>query len=256
MFRPRIIPVILVGDSEHAVKSIKFNKKKDLGDPINAVSIFNSFEVDELVLLDINATKEKRKISLNLLEDIAVEAEMPFSVGGGITNLDDIRMILSAGAEKVIIGSAALANPNFVKEASENFGSSTIMVCLDIKKDIFGREYAYINSGKVATKYSAIEASSLMEKMGVGEIILQSINHDGVMKGFNLKLLRTIADNVSVPTIALGGAGDLDDMLEAYSSTNVSAIACGSSFVFQDQERGVLINYPSKDELKLFKGLR
>ena len=158
MFRPRIIPVILIGDSEHAVKSIKFNKKKDLGDPINAVSIFNSFEVDELVLLDINATKEKRKISLNLLEDIAVEAEMPFSVGGGITSLDDIRMILSTGAEKVVIGSAALANPNFVKEASEKFGSSTIMVCLDIKKDIFGREYAYTtDTGKILPrKYTGL----------------------------------------------------------------------------------------------------
>ena len=256
MFRPRIIPVILIGEHGHAVKSIKFKKKIDLGDPINAVSIFNSFEVDELVLLDINATPEQRKISIDFLKDIAIEARMPFSVGGGISTLDDIRNILQTGAEKVIIGTQALKNPLFIKDASERFGSSSIIVCIDIKKDFFGREFAYVNAGKINTKLSSIEASSLMEEMGAGEIIIQSIDQDGMMKGFDTSLLQQTADNVSVPTIGLGGGGTLEDMLEVYKCSNISAIACGSSFVFQDRNRGVLIIYPAKEDLRLFQGIK
>lgn len=256
MFRPRIIPVILIGEEGHAVKSIKFKNKIDLGDPVNTVNIFNSFEVDELVLLDINATVENRNISLDLLQDIAIEARMPFSVGGGINSLDDIRNILQTGAEKVIIGSNALKNPSFIKEASSRFGSSSIMVCLDIKKDFFGREFAYINAGRTKTRLSVVEASMLMEEMGAGEIIIQSIDQDGAMNGFDIKLLQKASRQVSVPTIGLGGGGNIEHMLDLYKHSEISAIACGSNFVFQDNQRGVLINYLSKEELKLFQNLR
>ena len=256
MFRPRIIPVILIGDHEHAVKSVNFKNKIDLGDPINAVNIFNSFEVDELVLLDINATKKSRRISIELLKDIAIEARMPFSVGGGIQTLQDIRDILATGAEKVVIGTEALKNPSFIKAASERFGSSSIMVCIDVKKNIFGKEYAYINAGKKKTNLSGLQAANLMEEMGAGEIIIQSINRDGRMSGFDMQLLKKISDEVSLPTIALGGAGTIDDMLNAYNHSNISAIAGGSFFVFQDKQRGVLINYPNKEDLSLFQDIR
>lgn len=256
MFRPRLIPVILIGDSSHAVKSRNFKKKRDLGDPINAVNIFNSFEVDELVLLDINATREERSISMELLGDIAIEARMPFSVGGGIKSLQGIRQVLSTGAEKVVICSEALRNPAFIKQASERFGSSSIMVSIDVKKNIFGKEYAFINAGRKKTKYSALEAANLMEDMGAGEIILQSIDRDGMMEGFDIPMLKNISDNISLPTIGLGGGGKMEHLLDVFHKSNISGIACGSYFVFQDSQRGVLINYPSKKDLKLFQGIR
>ena len=256
MFRPRIIPIILIDERGHAVKSIRFRNKIDLGDPVNTVSILNSFRVDELVLLDIAATKLGRLISLDLMADIASEAKMPFSVGGGVTTLDDIRNILSTGAEKVVISTAGLERPEFIREAADKFGSSSIMVCIDVKKNLFGKETVRTRAGTNKVNMSPQEAALQMEKMGAGEIIIQSIDHDGAMNGYNLALTSSIASSVGVPVIALGGAGCLDDMKEAYAKTHASAFASGSLFCFKDAGRGVLINYPSKTQLGSFRNIR
>ena len=250
------MPVILIDEDGNAVKSIKFRKKIDLGDPVNTVSIFKSFRVDELILLDIAATKQGRLISLELLADIASEAKMPFSVGGGITKLDDIRKILSTGAEKVVISTAGLERPEFVREAAERFGSSSIMVCIDVQKNLFGNQSVRILGGSKKLNKSPLDAALQMEKMGAGEIIIQSIDRDGTMSGYDLLLTNSIASAVSVPVIALGGAGCLDDMKQAYAKTHASAFASGSLFCFQNNDRGVLINYPNKKMLNSFRSIR
>lgn len=256
MFRPRIIPVILVDDSGHAVKTIRFGKKIDLGDPVNMVSIFNAFRVDELVLLDVAAARQRRLISLELLADIAAEAKMPFSVGGGVESLADIRKILSIGAEKVVLGTAALERPDFLRAATTEFGASSIMVCIDFQRDVFGRATVRTRGGTVKQKQAPLEAALMVERLGAGEIILQSIDRDGTMKGYDLETLAAVACATSVPVIALGGAGTLEDMKEAYAGTHASALASGSLFCFQDRQRGVLVNYPDKQALRSFREIR
>ena len=257
MYRPRVIPVLLIDADGHATKTLKFRRRIDLGDPVNTVSLFNSFRVDELVLLDIDATRSRRTIPLSLLADIASEAKMPFSVGGGIRTLEDIRKILSLGAEKVVLSSIAAERPEFVREASAKFGSSSIVVCMDIKRSFFGRKpVVYTEGGKREVKATPREFAMRMEEMGAGELIVQSIDLDGTMSGYDRDLLADISETLSVPVIALGGAGSLDHLVDLYASTHVSALAAGSLFVFQDSERGVLINYPSKEKLRRFVALR
>ena len=253
MYRPRIMPVLLIEESGHAVKTRRFRKRIDLGDPVNAVSLFNAFRVDELVLLDIDATARGRSISLDLLADIASEAKMPFSVGGGIATLGGIRAVLAQGAEKVVLSTKAVEEPQFVAQAAERFGSSSIIVCLDVKQNLFGKPGIVTRGGRNKTSYEPVEAARLMERMGAGEIIVQSVDRDGSMTGYDQELVATLADAVSVPVIALGGAGRLAHMKDMYANSSVSALAAGSLFVFQDEQRGVLINYPGKDELLDFR---
>ena len=174
MYRPRIIPVLLL-DKDHLVKSVGFKDYNYIGDPINAVQIFNELQADEIVLLDITATKENRLISLDFVKQVGEEANMPFTVGGGIKSLEDIHQITSFGAERVVIGSQAAIDSNFIKKAAENFGSSTISVCIDVKKTIFGKEKIWIKNGKESRDYSPEEYAKRMEEVGVGEIIIQSI---------------------------------------------------------------------------------
>ena len=247
---------MLIDEARQAVKSIRFRKNIYLGDPVNTVSIFNSFRVDELVFLDISATTNNRLIPLDLMADIATEAKMPFSVGGGITTLDDIRNILFTGAEKVVISTSAIERPQFILEASTRFGSSSIIVCIDVIRNWFGRKIVCTRGGKRWFDLTPLEAAQLMEKMGAGEIIIQSIDLDGTMQGYDFELVNSISSNVGVPVIALGGAGCLNDMLDVYAKTNVSALASGSLFCFQNQDRGVLINYPCKLSLNSFRGIR
>lgn len=249
------MPVILIEESGHAVKTQRFRKRIDLGDPVNAVSLFNSFRVDELVLLDIDASTSGRGISLELLADIGSEAKMPFSVGGGVTTLDGIRAILAQGAEKVVLSTKAVEEPRFLAQAAERFGSSSIMVCLDVKRSLFGKPGIFTQGGRNRTPYAPVEAARLMERMGAGEIIIQSVDRDGSMAGYDQELVASVADAVSVPVIALGGAGSLAHMKDLYANSSVSALAAGSLFVFQDEQRGVLINYPGKEELRDFREL-
>jgi len=250
MFRPRIIPVLLVKDAI-LVKSIKFKKNRYIGDPINAVHIFNTLKVDELILLDTKASQHNTTISSDFVRMLGEEANMPFAVGGGINSIEKIQELLALGAEKVVINSFAVENPGFIKEVSDYFGSSSIIVCIDVKKNIFGSIRVYSHGGKKASRYNPVDFAKLMEENGAGEIIIQSIEFDGVMSGYNIELINEISTSVSVPVIALGGAGNINDMKSAYREGCASALAAGSMFVFHGSNNGVLINYPNKSQINL-----
>lgn len=247
MLRPRIIPVLLLKGNV-IVKSIGFKNPKYIGDPINAVKIFNDLRADELVFLDIDATKEKRLISLEFVTNVGEEANMPFAVGGGIRSIEDIRSIIAAGAEKVVINSYAVENPDFIREASETFGSSTIAVCIDVKKKLFGGIQTWSNGGTKASGYSPIEFAKLMEEKGAGEIIIQSIEKDGTMAGYDIELIKSIAEAVTIPVVALGGAGKPSDITKAWKEGYANGLAGGSMFVYQGTKKGVLISYPEREE--------
>jgi cyclase len=248
MFRPRIIPVLLLKNLA-LVKSIQFKNHRYIGDPINAVRIFNDLKADELVFLDIEASKNNRLISLDFVKNVGEEACMPFSVGGGVKSIEDIKAIINAGAEKVVINTHAAQNPDFVKEASETFGSSTIVVCMDVKNKLFKGKRTWILGGKKSTEFTPIEFAQLMEKNGAGELIIQSIDKDGTMEGYDIELINSISTSVGIPIVALGGAGKLEDLIKAYRNGYANALAAGSLFVYQGKKRGVLINYPDKNEL-------
>ncbi|HNS42575.1 MAG TPA: HisA/HisF-related TIM barrel protein [Taishania sp.] len=243
MNRPRIIPVLLLQNGG-LVKSIQFKNHQYIGDPINAVKLFNDLKADELVLLDIDATKEGRSISLDLVKQIGEEANMPFSVGGGIKDIATIQQLIQAGAERVIINTAAFEQPNFIKEASSMFGTSTISVCIDYKRTLFRKEFATIKGGTTNSSYSLMEAVAFAANQGAGEIIVQSIEKDGTMSGFDCTTLQKINDSVSIPVVALGGGGSKSDFESLYQATPLNGIAAGSYFVFQGKLRGVLIQYP------------
>lgn len=246
--RPRIIPVLLLKGNA-LVKSIEFKQPKYIGDPIHAVHIYNQLKADELVFMDIDATKEKRLISLDFVKNVGEEANMPFAVGGGIRSLEDIRSIISAGAEKVVINSYAVENPAFIAEAAATFGSSTLVVCIDVKKKFLGKLQTWTHAGSKSSGYSPVEFAQLMEKQGAGELIIQSIEKDGQMSGYDLALIKQISESVSIPVIALGGAGNVDHLTAGYEQGFCSGVAGGSMFVYQGSNRGVLISYPEKEEL-------
>ena len=248
MFRPRVIPVLLLKD-QALVKSVRFKNYKYIGDPINAVRIFNELKADELVFLDIEASGKDRLISLDFVREVGEEAFMPFSVGGGVRSIQDIKAILAAGAEKVIIGTRAGNDPDFIKEASERFGSSTIVVCMDVKRKLFQGERAWVLNGSSSTRYTPLEFAKLMEENGAGELIVQSIERDGTMNGYDIDLIRTVSTALRIPVIALGGAGRKEHLTDAFREGRANAVAAGSMFVFQDTRRGVLVNYPEKGEL-------
>lgn len=249
MFRPRVIPVLLL-NNDYLVKSIKFKDYKYIGDPINAVKLYNDLIADELVFLDITATKEKRLISLNLVKEIGEEANMPFAVGGGIKTISDIKMIINSGAEKVVIGSEAAINPTFIKNASESYGSSTITVCIDVKSKFLSGKKVWIHNALSSTKYTPVDFAQLMEENGAGEIIIQSVDNDGTMEGYDLELINNISKATTIPVVALGGAGNIEHLKQAYNVSHANGLAAGSMFVYQSKKRGVLINYPNRMELK------
>jgi imidazole glycerol-phosphate synthase subunit HisF len=248
MFRPRVIPVLLLKNLG-LVKSVKFKDYRYIGDPINAVKLFNDLGADELAFLDILASNENRSISLDFVRRVGDEANMPFSVGGGIRNLNDIKEILSAGAEKVILNTVASEVPHFIKEASDEFGSSTIVVSIDVKKSLLGKELVINYSGRKATKYDPVSFAKLVEEQGAGEIIINSIEKDGMMTGYDIPLIKRISEAVRIPVVALGGAGSNSDLREAVLEGYASAVAAGSLFVFHGARRAVLINYPTQEEL-------
>jgi cyclase len=252
MYRPRLIPVLLL-QNKGLVKSVRFKDYRYIGDPINAVRIFNDLKADELVFIDILATKEKRTISVDFVKNVGEEANMPFSAGGGIRTLEDIRKILEAGAEKVILNTIAGENPGFIKEAADAFGSSTITVCIDVKKDLFGKEKVLIKAGTKSISLSPDIFAQLVEKSGAGEIIIQSIDMDGTMTGYDINLIRRIAEAVTIPVVALGGAGSMDHMSELNNQVSLNGLAAGSMFVYHGERRAVLVNYPGKEKiLKIF----
>jgi cyclase len=249
MLIPRVIPCLLLKNLG-LVKSVRYNNFRYIGDPINAVRIFNAKQADELIFLDIMATREKRSIQLDLIKKIGDEAYMPFTVGGGIDSISVIKEILNAGAEKVCINAFALKNPEFIKEASDIFGSSTIVVSIDVKSSLLKKNYVYNHSFGKLTNISPLEYALLVENMGAGEIIVNAVDRDGMMNGYDIELIRRISDAVRIPVIALGGAGKLDDFKTAITEGHASAVAAGSMFIYHGPRRAVLINYPTKTEMK------
>jgi cyclase len=250
MFRPRVIPCLLL-KGKGLVKTIKFKDPTYLGDPINAVRIFNEKETDELVFLDITATKETRAPYIDVIKRIGDECFMPFAVGGGIRSLETIRQLFNAGAEKVVINSYAEENPAFIQEAAAIFGKQSIIVSIDVRKK-FGHYRIYTVNGTKVSKYKLIEYTKLVAAYGAGEILINSIDRDGTYTGYELEVISAVSREVDIPVIACGGAGSLNDLSDAIKIGEASAVAAGSLFVFHGRKRAVLINYPTKDELAAY----
>jgi imidazole glycerol-phosphate synthase subunit HisF len=250
MIRPRIIPVLLLrGDG--LVKGIQFKDYKYVGDPMNAVKIFSTKEVDELLFLDIFATTENRAISVDLIRKIADEAYMPFGVGGGIRTVGEIKSLLAAGAEKISLNTAAVENPGLIEEAAGFSGSQSVVVSIDVSKNWKGNYQVFTHSGNKPTGLHPLDWAIKAEKHGAGEILLNSINRDGTGKGYDLDLITEVSKAVTIPVIACGGAGKMQDLADAIHVAGASAVAAGSFFVFYGTKRAVLINFPPDGELQL-----
>jgi cyclase len=240
----RIIPVLLLNKGG-LYKTVKFSKPAYVGDPINAVKIFNEKEADELILLDFTATKEKREIDFAKISQIAGEAFMPMAYGGGIRNIEDARRIFHCGFEKVVLNSALFNSPDLIRSITSVFGSQAVVVSIDVKKDLFGRYRVYSCSGTKNTGKDPIDWAKDVEKQGAGEIMLNSIDRDGTWNGYDEQLIRAASSAVSIPLIASGGAGSTDDFRNAVHA-GASAVAAGSLFVFQKKGMGVLISFPTR----------
>jgi cyclase len=249
MIRPRVIPALLL-KGQGLVKTVKFKDPKYLGDPINIVKIFNDKEVDELIFLDITATNEKRRPPFEMLGKITSECFMPLGYGGGIRELDDVKTLLSLGIEKVILNTVAVENPAFVTEVADYAGSQAVVVSMDVKKGFLGKYEVVTHSGKTGAGLDPVRHALEMEKRGAGELFVNSIDRDGTMQGYDLDLVRRVADAVNIPMVACGGAGNIQHLAEAIQQGGASAAAAGSMFVFQGPLRGVLISYPSQEELR------
>lgn len=249
MLKTRIIPCLLLKE-KGLVKTVKFENPRYVGDPLNAIKIFNEKEAHELVFLDITATKEKRVPTSELVTQISDECLMPLAVGGGIRKIEDVQRLLKAGAEKVVLNTIAVENQNFVKEAANAFGNQSITVSIDVKKSFFGKYEVFINSGKKNTKLNPVEFAKEIEQKGAGEIFINSIDLDGTCEGYDLKLIKMVSDVVSIPVIACGGAGNIVDFRRAVLEGGASAVAAGSMFVFHGRRQAVLINFPNKDEIR------
>lgn len=254
MVSVRVMPCLLLQGPE-LVKTVQFRDPKYLGDPRNAVRIFNEKEVDELVLLDIAATPEHRSLQFDLVKEIVSEAFMPVAYGGGIRTVEEAQRFLSLGVEKVIINTAAVENPNLVRECGQRFGAQSVVVCLDVKRSLLGKYECFTHSGKKGTKRNPAELAAEMEKAGAGEIVVNSIDRDGQQKGYDTALIQQVCRAVRVPVVACGGAGRVEDFAEA-ASAGASAVAAGSLFVFHGRHRAVLISYPAQSELEAVLGRR
>lgn len=249
MRRIRVIPVLLIQNSG-LVKSIRFKKHQYVGDPINAVKIFNEKEVDEIVILDISASRERRPPNIQQISEIAGEAFMPLAYGGGITTLEQIRKILYSGAEKVVLNTSALDSPQLITAAARQFGNQSVVASIDVKKDWLGRYRVYRNGGSRNTGLLVADYARKMEDAGAGEIFLTSIDRDGTFRGYDLELIFKVSQSLSIPVVACGGAADIDDFHKAATEGGASAVAAGSMFVFQRPHRAVLISYPAQEALK------
>lgn len=249
MARIRVIPILLLKNSG-LVKTIKFKDPKYVGDPRNAVKIFNDKEVDELSLLDITASNENRPPNFKIISEIASECFMPLSYGGGITSLEQIRQLFNIGVEKIVLNTYALVNPLFIRQAADQYGSQSIVISLDIRKNFWGKYELYSNSGEKHAKPDPQAFAVQAQELGAGEILVNSIDRDGTMSGYDTELLKKISSIVDIPVIACGGAGKITDFAEAVFNGGASAVAAGSMFVFHGKHRAVLINYPSPSDLK------
>ncbi len=233
------------------VKTVRFKEPTYVGDPVNAVRIFNQKEVDELVLLDIEATTQNRGIDYETLEKVVSECFMPICYGGGVNTLEDMRKLFNIGIEKISLGAAAFLNPDLIKEAAKEFGNQAIVVTLDVKKGLLGGYSVRTHQGTKDSRIDPIRAAKKVEEFGAGEILLNSIDRDGTWGGFDLKLIRDVTNAVGLPVIATGGAGSLKDVRSAVTEGGASAVAIGSMAVFQGKDLGVLIKFPSRQDQEL-----
>lgn len=244
MLRPRIIPCLLLHEGG-LVKTVQFREPTYVGDPINAVRIFNEKETDELVVLDIDATVNGVAPDFEMIANLAAECRMPLCYGGGVTTVDQAKKIISLGVEKVALSAAAVANPALIFEISAAIGRQSTVVIIDLRKRTLSSKYdVFTHNGTRKTTLSAIEFAQAMEVAGAGEIVLNSIDRDGVMKGFDVALARQLRAAVNVPISILGGAGSLDHIEELIREVGVLGAVAGSLFVFKGKYRAVLINYP------------
>lgn len=256
MLIPRIIPCLLIEDGA-MVKTRKFGKRVYLGDPINVINLFNQFEVDEIALLDIGASIGGTGPDLELITRLAEECWVPLAYGGGITTMAQIEKIILAGVEKVVLGTAVAGSFDLLRKASKEFGTQSVVGSLDAKKRLFGGYEVRYMSGAKKLKISPQERARQMEEAGAGEILLQSIDRDGAMNGYDLDLITLVTEATDIPVVACSGAGCREDLLRPIKKAGASAAAAGSLFVFSGPERGVLINFPERSVLeKLFKGGR
>ena len=248
MNTPRVIPILLLkGDG--LVKGISFKNHKYVGDPINAVRIFNDKEVDELIFLDIEAGMKNRSPNLELIRKLADECYMPFIAGGGITNVEEIRQILEAGAEKVSLNTSAFDSPELIRQASSIFGSQSIVVSIDVRKNWLGRYQVCVKSGTEQTDIDPVDHAKKVQELGAGEILITRVENDGTMSGYDLNLIKLVSNSVDIPVIACGGAGKMEDFSLALEN-GASAVAAGAKFVFHGKHRAVLITYPDKKEME------
>lgn len=245
--RPRIIPTLLIDDRD-LIKTIQFGERTYLGDPVNAVKIFNRKGIDEMVVLDIGATRNDREPDFELLKDIASEAFMPLGYGGGIKTIEQVQRLLAIGYEKIVINTELVNNPNLITQVSKLFGVQSIVASIDARK--VGEDYrCYIVDGTKSVNFNPIELAKEAQCLGAGEIIINSIDQDGMMSGYDINLVRSVVEAVKVPVIALGGAGGIADLKNVLQNGHAHAAAGGSMFVYYGRLKAVLITAPSEKEL-------
>lgn len=253
MLRPRIIPSLLIQDNG-LVKTVNFKNPKYVGDPINAVRIFNEKEVDELAIFDIDATVKGNDPNYSLIERLASQSMMPLCYGGGVKTVEQAQRIFSLGIEKIALSSSVLQNPTLITAISERVGSQSVIVVLDVKKKLLGGYEVYTHNGKKATGINPIKFAEEAQRLGAGEIVINSIDKDGVMKGYDLDLIAKVREKITLPMTVLGGGGSLDDIEKVIDQHGVIGVAAGSLFVFKGPYKAVLINYPTQIEKnKIFK---
>lgn len=240
---PRVIPCLLLRD-RGLVKTVKFKSDVYVGDPVNAVRIFNDKEVDELILLDIDATREGRGPDFEVIAEIAGECFMPVAYGGGITSFTDVQRVIRSGIEKVVINSAAYGNLDVIREASATFGAQAVVGAIDVRKPLLGGYKLFSRSGLDEQKVRLMDHVKALVDAGAGEIFVNSIDRDGVMGGYDIDLIRQVCAATNTPVIASGGAGTVSHLVEAVEKGGASAVAAGSLFVFHGRHKAVLINYP------------
>ncbi len=249
MLRTRVIPCLLL-KNESLVKTVKFKKYNYIGDPVNTVRIFNELEVDELMFLDIFASKENRDINFKILQDIANECFMPLSYGGNIKSLSDVKKILQIGFEKVVINSNSFNNLQLIKEISDYFGVQSIVCSIDVKNTFWGNQSIYSHHGRKNQKLDIVQWAKKLESAGAGELLVTSIDKEGSWDGYDIKLIKSITDNVQIPVIANGGCGKIEHLCEVVKNANASACAIGSMVVYQKKDMGVLVNFPDRTKLE------
>ncbi|MBO9691810.1 AglZ/HisF2 family acetamidino modification protein [Chryseobacterium sp.] len=247
MLRPRIIPSLLIQDNG-LVKTVNFKNPKYVGDPINAVRIFNEKEVDELAIFDIDATVKGLEPNYSLIERIANQSRMPLCYGGGVKTVEQAQKIFGLGIEKIALSSAVLQHPQLITQIAERVGSQSVIVVLDVKKKLFGGYEVYTHNGKKSTGINPFKFAEEAQKLGAGEIIINSIDQDGVMKGYDIGLIDKVREKISLPLTVLGGAGSLNDIKQVIDKHGIIGVAAGSLFVFKGVYKAVLINYPSFEE--------